>query len=368
MRVASSALSELTELGVSVWLDDLDRNRLDSGGLVTLIDTWDVRGVTTNPSIFDAAISNGALYSQAIREYSRSGADVEDIVWHLITTDVRDACDTFDPLWRASGGVDGRVSLEVDPRFAHDTECTIDQAQRLWTMVDRGNALIKIPATPEGLPAITETIARGISVNVTLIFSVDRYQQVMAAYERGLVLARERGHDLSTLQSVASFFISRVDTEVDAHLHRIGTDGAHNLRGKAGIANARLAWEAFTQFTARDKWQELVQIGANPQRPLWASTGVKDPAYDDTMYVMDLAIAGTVNTMPEPTLRAVADHGVFRGDQVTEHVPQARQVFTELAEVGVDMPAVFTKLEREGVQKFIDAWQQLLANVERTAP
>lgn len=365
--MAESTLAELADFGVSLWLDDLDRNRLDSGGLADLIANWHVSGVTTNPSIFDAAIAKGDLYTAAIREQARVGARVEDIVWHVITSDVRDACDVFAPLWRGSGGVDGRVSLEVDPRFAHDTEATIEQATRLWSVVDRSNALIKIPATLEGLPAITETIARGISVNVTLIFSVDRYHEVMAAYAAGLQQAFDQGQDLSTIQSVASFFISRVDTEIDARLDSIGTDTALQLRGKAGIANARLAWQAFAEFTSRSHWQELVHAGANPQRPLWASTGVKDPAYDDTRYVMELATPGTVNTMPEPTLRAVADHGVFRGDQVVDHVHEARNTFTDIAHLGIDIADVFTQLEREGVQKFIDAWEKLLANVERTA-
>jgi transaldolase len=363
--VAEQVLTELSDFGVSLWLDDLDRNRLDSGGLADLIANWHVRGVTTNPSIFDAAVAKGDLYTGAIREQARLGLNVEDIVWHLITTDVRDACDVFSPVWETSDGVDGRVSLEVDPRLAHDTAATIEQANHLWTVVNRPNALIKIPATLEGLPAITEAISRGISVNVTLIFSVDRYREVLAAYEEGLRQALERGQDLSKLQSVASFFISRVDSEIDAQLDAINSEPARILRGKAGIANARLAWQACADFTARPQWQELVRAGANPQRPLWASTGVKDPAYDDTRYVMELVTPGTVNTMPEATLQAVADHGVFRGDQVKDHVQQAQQVFTELGQIGIDIPGVFEQLEREGVQKFISAWEQLLTNVER---
>ena len=357
-------LQQLTDTGVSIWLDDLDRSRLTSGSLRTLIDTSDVRGVTTNPAIFEKAISAGAeAYRADVARLASEGLDVDGVLRVLTTDDVREACDVFQPVWDASGGVDGRVSIEVDPRLAQDTAGTIAQASELWAQVDRPNLLVKIPATPAGLPAITAAIASGISVNVTLIFSVERYREVIDAYLSGLEQAAVNGIRLSTIESVASFFVSRVDVAVDAQLDALGTAEAAALRGRAAIANARLAWFAYLDVLASPRWAALARQGANPQRPLWASTGVKDPAYDDTRYVIDLVAPGCVNTMPEPTLDAVRDHGVFAGDTVTGTLDASRAELAALAPLGIDLAAVFATLEEDGVQKFIDAWEQLRATV-----
>ena len=362
--MTAAVLKELTKAGVSIWLDDLDRNRLTSGGLAALVDTFEVRGVTTNPAIFEKAISSGAAaYAADIADCAKKGLDVDATIRRLTTDDVRNACDVLRPVYDASGGVDGRVSIEVDPRLARDTEATIVQAAELWQAVDRPNLLVKIPATAEGLPAITATLAAGISVNVTLIFSVIRYREVIAAFEAGLEQAAAGGHDIATLHSVASFFVSRVDTEIDKRLGVIGSDDALAMRGKAGLANARLAWAAYIEATSAARWQQLDAKGAHPQRPLWASTGVKDPAYDDTRYVIDLVAPGCVNTMPQATLDAVADHGVFRGDTVTGTAVESLQVFDRLADLGVDEGDVFEVLETEGVQKFIDSWNELRTTV-----
>ncbi|MGI9136700.1 MAG: transaldolase, partial [Candidatus Nanopelagicales bacterium] len=285
-------LEELTVLGVSVWLDDLSRERLITGNLAELVRTSYVRGVTTNPAIFQKAISDKAdAYAQDLARLTAEGLDVDQVIRTLPTDDVRAACDILEPVCNASDGVDGRVSIEVDPRLAHDTAGTSSQVVELWNLVERRNVLIKIPATKAGLPAITAAIGAGISVNVTLIFSVDRYREVVDAYLAGLEIALAAGRDLSTIHSVASFFVSRVDTEIDRRLDVIGTEQAAALRGKAGLANARLAWAAHEDILASRRWAELALSGALPQRPLWASTGVKDPAYDDTMYVVDLAVA-----------------------------------------------------------------------------
>jgi len=360
----SECLQDLTDLGVSVWLDDLSRERLITGNLAGLIDTSCVRGVTTNPAIFQKAISEKAdAYAADLARLSAEGASVDDAIRALTTDDVRNACDLFLPIFESSNGVDGRVSIEVDPRLAHDTEGTIRQAAELWRIVDRRNALIKIPATRAGLPAITATIGAGISVNVTLIFSVERYREVVEAYIAGLEIARSAGIDLVTIHSVASFFVSRVDTEIDARLDALGAEPAKALRGKAGLANARLAWAAHLDTLAGRRWSEVAASGALPQRPLWASTGVKDPAYDDTMYVVDLAVAGCVNTMPEPTLNAVRDHGRFRGDTVTGTSSSSLEELTALAALGIDIAEVCDLLEREGVQKFIDSWESLRTTV-----
>lgn len=360
-----NALEALTDLGVSIWLDDLDRHRITSGNLAELIEKKCVRGVTTNPAIFDKAVSAGAeAYAAQISDLTAQGKDVDQIIRRLTTDDVRAACDLFTGLWQQSGGVDGRVSIEVDPRLANDTAATIIQAAELWSQVARPNALIKIPATKAGLPAITESIANGISVNVTLIFSVDRYREVIAAYEAGLVRARAAGHDLSNIQSVASFFVSRVDAAVDAQLEAVATPAAIALKGEAAIANARLAWVAYEEALATAGWAELAGAGANPQRPLWASTGVKDPHYDDTRYVIELATAGCVNTMPEATLIAVDQHGHVIGDTVRGTGPAAAAVWQSLAGQGVNQGSVCDTLEVEGVQKFIDSWEQLRTTVE----
>lgn len=359
------ALQDLTDLGVSIWLDDLDRSRIESGNLVELVQTRAVRGVTTNPSIFHKAISSGgAAYAPDIARLAAAGVDVDTAIRTLTTDDVRNACDIMRPVWEASDGVDGRVSIEVDPRLAHDTENTIAQAKELWAIVDRPNLLVKIPATLAGLPAITAVIGAGISVNVTLIFAVERYREVVRAYMNGLELARKNGLDLSTIHSVASFFVSRVDGDVDAKLDALGTDAAAALRGQAALANARLAWAAHLDFMSDPEWQALTAAGARPQRPLWASTGVKDPTYDDTRYVIDLAVRGCVNTMPEPTLEAVADHGVFAGDTVSYTLGDSARVWRDLAELGIEEVAVCDKLEEKGVQQFIDAWEQLRSSVQ----
>lgn len=359
-------LAELTHAGVSLWLDDLDRTRLTSGNLASLIAGSFVRGVTTNPTIFEKAISSGgSAYADQIHELAIQGSNLDEVVRTVTTDDVRAACDLFADVWRMSDGVDGRVSIEVDPRLAHDTEGTIRQAVELWELVDRPNLLIKIPATVEGLPAITATLARGISVNVTLIFSVDRYTEVLKAHADGLAQAYAGGLALTSIHSVASFFVSRVDTEVDRRLSEIGTPAAIALRGTAAIANVQRAWAAYGDFIRSPEWHTLTEHGANTQRPLWASTGVKDPDFDDTRYVLDIVGPGTVNTMPQATLDAVADHGVFRGDTLEGTGASADRVWRELEAVGIDFASVFDQLESEGVQKFTASWNDLLASIDR---
>jgi transaldolase len=354
----NSPLADLSAAGVAVWLDDLSRPRLQSGDLADLVKTKHVVGVTTNPSIFQKALSDGAAYDEQVRDLALRGVDLGEAVRAITTYDVRWACDVLRPVYDASGTVDGRVSIEVDPRISADTARTTAEAKALWWLVDRPNLYIKIPATLEGLPSITAVLAAGISVNVTLIFSLERYRAVMDAFLAGLEAARAAGHDLSAIGSVASFFVSRVDTEIDK---RLG-DG-HPLRGKAAVANAQLAYEAYEEVFATDRWQALAAAGAQPQRPLWASTGVKDPSYDDTMYVVDLVAPGTVNTMPEATLEAVADHGVIRGNTIAPSYSAAREVLAQLAEAGIDLADVTRLLEVEGVQKFEQSWEELLASV-----
>ena len=356
-------LADLTAQGVSLWLDDLSRQRIHSGNLQHLIDTWHISGVTTNPSIFQAALKDGASYQQQLDELAARGAGVDDTVREVTTDDVRNACDLFTGIFAATHHVDGRVSIEVDPRLAHETAATIDQAKELHKIVDRPNLLIKIPATVAGLPAITAVIAEGISVNVTLIFSLDRYKAVMEAYLAGLEQAAEAGHDLAEIHSVASFFVSRVDSEIDKRLQAIGSPEAAALEGQAAIANARLAFQAYEQTFAGPRWEALAAKGANKQRPLWASTGVKDPKYDDTRYVVELVAPGTVNTAPEKTIAAVADHGVVTGNTIDGTYAQASSVFSSLEALGIDLDEVFGVLETEGVDKFIAAWDELLESV-----
>jgi transaldolase len=357
----NSNLAALSAAGVSVWLDDLSRDRLRTGNLQELIDTMCVVGVTTNPTIFQNAISQGHHYDDQVAELAERGADVDAAIRTVTTDDVREGCDVLRPRWEASDGVDGRVSIEVDPRLAHDTDKTILQAIELWKIVDRPNLFIKIPATQAGLPAITSTLAEGISVNVTLIFSVERHRAVMDAYLAGIEAAKQAGHDVSKIHSVASFFVSRVDTEVDKRLEKIGTDEALALRGQAGVANARLAYAAYEEvFVGGERYEALKADGARVQRPLWASTGVKNPAYPDTLYVTELVAPNTVNTMPEPTIRAVADHAEIKGDTVTGRAAEAQAVFDRLEAVGVDLRDVFIVLEDEGVEKFDKSWQELL--------
>ncbi len=353
-------LAALSAEGVSVWLDDLSRDRLRSGNLQELIDTKSIVGVTTNPSIFQAALSKGTAYDAQVAELAARGADVDATIRTATTDDVREACDVLRPQWEASDGVDGRVSIEVDPRLAHDTDKTILQAIELWKIVDRPNLLIKIPATKAGLPAITAVVAEGISVNVTLIFSVDRHIEVMDAYLAGLEAAKQAGHDISKIHSVASFFVSRVDTEIDKRLEEIGTDEALAMRGKAGVANARLAYAAYEKVFGAPRYGDLAAVGARVQRPLWASTGVKNPDYSDTMYVTELVAAHTVNTMPEKTLDAVADHGAVTGDTISGTAVSSQAVFDKLASLGIDLDGVFEHLESDGVDKFEKAWQELL--------
>jgi transaldolase len=359
-------LAALSAAGVSVWLDDLSRERLQSGNLQELIDTKSVVGVTTNPSIFQKAFAEGDAYDAQIAELADRGADVDATVRTVTTDDVRAGCDVLAPQWEASDGVDGRVSIEVDPRLADETDKTIAQAVELWKIVDRPNLFIKIPATKAGLPAITAVLAEGISVNVTLIFSVERHREVMDAYLAGLQKAREAGHDLSKIHSVASFFVSRVDTEVDKRLEKIGSEQALALRGEAGVANARLAYAAYQEvFEGGDRYAALKSGGARVQRPLWASTGVKNPDYSDTLYVTELVAPNTVNTMPEKTIDAVADHGAITGDTVKGTASAAQEVFDKLAAAGIDVTDVFVVLEKEGVQKFVESWTELLGETQK---
>jgi transaldolase len=350
-------LVALAEAGVAIWLDDLSRERIESGNLADMVKDHGVVGVTTNPTIFAGALSDGESYADQVAQLRAAGATLDEAVFELTTTDVRDACDVLRPVYDFTRGLDGRVSIEVDPGLARDADATTVMAQRLWDHVDRPNLFIKIPATAEGLPAITASIAAGISVNVTLIFSLERYRAVIDAYIAGLEQAAAAGRDVSSIHSVASFFVSRVDTEVDK---RLPADSL--LRGKAAIANARLAYELFEQEFASERFAALE--GANVQRPLWASTGVKDPAYPDTLYVSELVVDGTVNTMPEKTLLAFADHGVVAGDTVRGRYDEARELIGELEAQGISYDEVVDLLEVEGVDKFDASWADLLATVE----
>ncbi|ARJ05349.1 transaldolase [Humibacter sp. BT305] len=352
--------AELSKVGVSIWLDDLSRDRITSGGLQKLIDEKNVVGVTTNPTIFAGALSKGNAYDAQVAELAKAGKDATGAVFEITTDDVANACDLFLPIYESSKGFDGRVSIEVEPGLAHDTEGTIAQAKQLHDRVARENVLIKIPATIEGLAAITETIAAGISVNVTLIFSLERYRDVINAYLTGLEKAKEAGHDLSKIHSVASFFVSRVDTEIDKRLDAVGTDEAAALKGKAGVANARLAYEVYEQAFTTERAQYLLDAGANKQRPLWASTGVKDPSIPDTFYVVELAAPEVVNTMPEKTLDATFDHGEIKGDTISGTYLEANKVLDAVAAQGVSYADVTEQLEREGVEKFVVSWNELL--------
>ncbi|MGC4932386.1 transaldolase [Gordonia sp. DT30] len=354
-------LAELSAAGVSVWLDDLSRDLIASGGLQEVIDTKSVVGVTTNPSIFQAALSKGSAYDAQVNELAARGADVDATIRTVTTDDVRNACDVLAPVFSSSNGVDGRVSIEVDPRLAHDTDKTVAQAIELWKIVDRPNVLIKIPATAAGLPAISRVIAEGISVNVTLIFSVERYRGVMDAYLSGVEAAAQAGHDVSKIHSVASFFVSRVDTEVDKRLDAIGTTDATERKGKAALANARLAYAAYQEiFEVEPRFQGLSAKGANAQRPLWASTGTKNADYPDTLYVSELVAPNTVNTMPGKTMDAFADHGWVNNSSIVGTAAASQQTFDAISAAGVDITDVFVVLEDEGVSKFEDSWNELL--------
>ena len=363
MAASSTPLARLEQAGVAIWLDDLSRERLRTGNLAELVRDKGVVGVTTNPSIFASALSKGDAYDEQLRELAAAGADVDDAVFRITTDDVREAADVLRPVYDATDGVDGRVSIEVDPRLARDTDATVASARSLWSTVDRPNVFIKIPATREGLPAITAVLAEGISVNVTLIFSLERYGAVLDAFQSGLEQAQANGHDLARLASVASFFVSRVDAAIDPRLDALGTPEAAALRGKAAIANARLAYGLYQEISAADRWAALAAAGARPQRPLWASTGVKDKAYPDTRYVDELVVAGVVNTMPEATLDAVADHGGDGSDTVTGTRAQSEAVIAGLRELGIDIDDVTEHLEVEGVEKFETSWNELLATV-----
>ncbi len=356
-------LGQLSEAGVSVWLDDISRDRLRTGNLQDLIDDYHVVGVTSNPTIFAHALEAGDAYDGQLADLKTRGVTVEEASRAITTYDIRWACDVLRPVYDATAGQDGRVSLEVDPRLAKDTHATIAEARALWWMVDRPNLFIKIPATPEGLPAITQAISEGISVNVTLIFSLERYGEVIDAYLAGLEQAAAAGHDLSQIRSVASFFVSRMDTEVDARLDKLGTPEATALRGKTAIANARLAYELFEQRIATDRWQALRAKGAQVQRPLWASTSAKDPSFPDTLYVVELVVADTVNTMPEATIKATADHGELRGDTVHGSYDASRQVLADMEKLGVSYDDVMQVLEDEGVAKFEASWNGLLETI-----
>ena len=358
----SESTQKLSDAGVSIWLDDLSRERLTSGNLAELIKTHNVVGVTTNPTIFAGALSKGAAYAEQMRELAAAGADVEEAVFAATCDDVRNACDVFEPIYKSSNGFDGRVSIEVDPRLARDAEGTAKMARELYERVGRENVMIKIPATKEGLRPIAETLAAGISVNVTLIFSLTRYREVINAYMLGLEQALENGKDLSTIHSVASFFVSRVDTEVDGRLEAIGGD-ALELKGKAGLANARLAYEVFEEMFSTERWARLQAHGANVQRPLWASTGVKDPSLPDTLYVTGLVVPNTVNTMPEATLNAVADHGEITGNTIVPNYSESNKVLDAIAERGISYAEVVEKLETEGLSKFDVSWEELLQTV-----
>jgi len=355
-------LGQLAAAGVAVWLDDISRERLATGNLATLARDMHVTGVTSNPTIFANALSHGSAYNDQVADLAVREVTLDEAAREITTYDIRWACDVLRPAFDATGGLDGRVSIEVDPRLARETARTIAEARALWWQVDRPNLFVKIPATAEGLPAITQCLRDGISVNVTLIFSLERYGQVIDAFMAGLEAAD--GRDLSVISSVASFFVSRMDTEVDRRLAVVAAPAADALRGKAAIANARLAYQLYEQKFATARWSALHARGARPQRPLWASTSAKDPAYRETMYVEELVAAGTVNTMPEATLHATAAHGELRGDTIHGSYQESSAVFVALAELGISYDEVAGVLEEEGVQKFITSWHELLTTIE----
>jgi transaldolase len=355
----TDSLAALSKAGVSIWLDDLSRERLVSGGLAALVRDQHVVGVTTNPTIFAKAITGGEAYDAQIRDLAARRVGVAEALRALTAFDVREACDMLRPVFDSTDGVDGRVSIEVDPRLAHDTVATIAEARALWWLVDRPNLFIKIPAAPQAVPAIAACLAEGISINVTLIFSVARYDQVMDAFLDGLERAEQAGLDLSRIASVASFFVSRVDTEVDARLDKIGTPEAAAVRGDAAIANARIAYEHYERVFGSSRWHNLQAAGAKPQRPLWASTSTKDPAFLDTRYVVDLVAPGVVNTMPEGTLRAIADHGEVPQDSIRGNYSQAHQVLDRLHALGIEYDEVVQVLEDQAVETFNTSWDHL---------
>lgn len=359
--MSSNPLAQLSANGVSIWLDDLSRSRIVSGNLKDLIASRSVSGVTTNPTIFAGALAKGEGYQDQVSELAASGADATSAIFAITTKDVADACDIFAGVYASTNGFDGRVSIEVEPGLANDAAGTIKQAKELFAAVDRENVMIKIPATMPGLAAITAVIAEGISVNVTLIFSLSRYREVISAYIDGVKLAKANGHDVSKIHSVASFFVSRVDTEIDKRLEAAGKP---ELKSKAALANARLAYEVFKQEFATDAWSTLAEAGANVQRPLMASTGVKDPALLDTLYVTELVAPQLVNTMPEKTMEAVFDHGVVPAASITNNYENAREVLAAVADAGVSLDDATQLLEDEGVEKFIISWGELVDTVD----
>ena len=365
----TESLRAISSLGTSIWLDDLSRERLVPGGsarsLQELIAREFVVGVTTNPAIFSVAISKSPLYRDEIVAHSRSGESIEAIITALTCDDVSAACEAFNGIHHQTSGVDGKVSIEVDPRFARDTHATIIQARELWNRINLPNLLIKVPATKEGLPAIRTLISEGISVNVTIIFSVSRYKEVLDAYLVGLEDRVARGLPITDIHSVASFFVSRVDTEIDARLRRSGPH--QGLEGKAALANARLAYKHFLEVHEAQRWQNLKKLGALPQRPLWASTGVKDPAYDPCMYVTELVAPETVNTMPEATLLAVRDSSGEIRDSMVSNFEKSQNLLDQLKEIGIDIEEIATQLEAEGIEKFINPWLQLIETVSKVA-
>jgi transaldolase len=359
---SDDALAQLTAAGVAIWLDDISRERLSTGNLEMLMRDLHVQGVTSNPTIFAKAMSSGSAYADQIADLAVRGVAVDEAARAITAYDIRWACDVLRPVYDRTGGQDGRVSLEVDPRIARDTAKTIAEARALWWLVDRPNLFIKIPATAEGLPAITQCLSEGISINVTLIFSLQRYGEVIDAFMAGLENAA--GHDISQIRSVASFFVSRVDTEVDERLDKLGTPEAQALRGKAALANARLAYELYEQRLGTPRWSALSARGAHVQRPLWASTSVKDPSFADTMYVVELVAPDTVNTMPEATLHATQAHGTIRGDTIRGTYDESRKVFEQLEALGIGYDDVVTVLENQGVQKFEASWNELLDTIK----
>src|SRR3984957_4158872 len=360
---STDTLAQLEEIGVAIWLDDISRERLVAGNLAALPRDMDVSGGTSNPTIFAKAMAAGNAYADQIADLALRGVSLDEAARALTTYDIRWACDVLRPKFDSSNGLNGRVSIEVDPRVAKDTDKTIAEARALWWLVDRPNAFIKISATREGVPAIAQCLSAGMSINVTLIFSLERYGQVIDAYFEGLEKAS--GRDISTIASVASFFVSRMDTEVDARLDKLGTPEAHALRGKAALANARLAYEVYEQKLATPRWEALKARGAKVQRPLWASTSVKDPAFADTMYVVELAAPDTVNTMPEATMHATQEHGVLHGDAIHGTYEESRRVIQQLEDLGGHYDDVVHVLETEGVEKFAASWQEMSDTIKR---
>jgi transaldolase len=361
--MTQSRLHELSALGQSVWIDYLSRDLLRTGELARMLVEDAVVGVTSNPTIFQKALSSGSAYDEQLAEVLAETDDPKEVFIRLAGADVGEACDLLRPVWDETNGGDGFVSIEVDPNLAYDTEATTAQATRLHAEIDRPNLFVKIPATKPGLPAIEDMIAKGKSINVTLIFSLERYVEVAEAYIRGLQRLAAAGGDVSAVASVASFFVSRVDTEADRRLDELG--GHEDLKGTLAVANAKLAYQRYKELFAGERWQELAAKGATPQRCLWASTSTKNPAYRDVLYVEELVGPQTINTMPEETIRAFQDHGRV-APTLEQGVQEARQVLERFAAAGIDYDDVTLTLEREGVEKFADSFAGLLDGI-RTA-